>query len=195
MSDPFAKEPRWVPQAQVPRNRIPRAVLDWLLDSSSLTERLRRHCEGRLRVRVIDQTWARPERGEAQALGIRYSERALVRQVQLLGNGEPWVFARTVIPVRSLQGPQRRLARLGTKPLGAVLFTDKSMRRENLELVSLLPGQTLFETAARDLPQRPGMIWGRRSVFWLGERPLLVSEMFLPGLLASGKEGRLESGR
>ncbi len=195
MSDFFAKEPRWLPQAQVPRSRIPRAALAWLLDSSSLTERLRRHSEGRLRVRVIDQTWVRPERGEAQALGIRYGERALVRQVQLLGNDEPWVFARTVIPVRSLQGPQRRLARLGTKPLGAVLFTDKSMRRGDLELASLLPGQTLFETAARDLLQRPSMIWGRRSVFWLGERPLLVSEMFLPGLLESGEEDRLESGR
>src|SRR5690606_37421840 len=122
-------------------------------------------CKGRLRVRVIDQAWARPERSEARVLGIRHGERALVRQVQLLGNDVPWVFARTVIPVRSLQGPQRRLARLGTKPLGAVLFTDKSMRRGDLELVSLTPGQTLFETAAQDLPRRPGVIWGRRSVF------------------------------
>ena len=36
--------------------------------------------------------------------------------------------------------------------------------------------------AARPLPQPPTFIWGRRSLFRLRGNPLLVCEMFLPGI-------------
>lgn len=194
VADPkFPKEPRWIPQARLRRSHIPAELLPWLLISSSLTRRLRRHSGGRLHLRVLDQAWVYPEPSEKQALGMRSGERALVRQVQMSGNGVPWVFARTVIPARSLCGPQRRLARLGSKPLGAVLFTDKSMRRGELELAVLVPGQHLFDLAVRDLPETPDRIWGRRSLFWLGNRPLLVCEIFLPGLLAGSRQPHSES--
>jgi chorismate--pyruvate lyase len=164
------------------RGEVPRALLAWLLDSTSLTRRLIQVCEGRFRVRVLAQGRARPQRCEARALGIRAGETALVREVQLLCDGQPWVFARTVIPQSTLRGPNRRLARLGERPLGAVLFADRSMTREPVELARIGPGQALFEGACAGLEAAPAEIWGRRSVFRLRGRPLLVSEIFLPGI-------------
>ena len=66
---------------------------------------------------------------EARALGLRLGAWAWIREVQLLGDGQPWVFARTLIPADTLRGRGRRLTRLGTRPLGEVLFTDPGVRR------------------------------------------------------------------
>lgn len=155
-------------------------LLDWLLDPTSLTSRLQQSCIGQFRVEPVRQLWQRPMLNEAQALGARPHERCFVREVRLLCNDQPWVFARTVIPVRTLTGPRRRLSRLGNKPLGAVLFADPSMRRSGIEIAELLPGQPLFARATADSAKQPASIWGRRSAFFLNNKPLLVSEIFLP---------------
>jgi chorismate lyase len=156
--------------------------LDWLLDSSSLTSRLQEICIGQFRVEPLRQLWQRPMLNEAQALGVLPHERCFVREVRLLCDDEPLVFARTVIPVRTLTGPRRRLSRLGRKPLGAVLFADPSMLRSGIEIAELSAGQPLFARATAGLPHPPAGIWGRRSTFFLNHQPLLVSEIFLPAI-------------
>lgn len=117
---------------------------------------------------------------EAKTLNMRVSSRALVREVHLLCDGKPWVFARTVIPPHTLKGKLRRLAKLGKKPLGAVLFADKSMHRAEMEIACIEPGQQLYQLATHHLQQPVQPIWGRRSVFYLNKHPLMVSEIFLP---------------
>lgn len=159
-------------------------MLPWLFDAASLTQRLRQACQGRFQVRVVGQGHARPLRDERITLGMRDHEYGLVRMVYLLCNGQPWVFARTVIPLRTLSGAQRRLGCLGTRPLGEVLFADHSMRRSEVEVARIIPGHKVFEIASDGLAKKPQEIWGRRSVFYLQDKPLLVSEIFLPGLAA-----------
>ncbi len=109
---------------------------------------------------------------------------AIIRQVQLLCDERPWVYARTVIPVSSLSGRLRRLTHLGARPLGAMLFADRGMRRGVVELARIRPGEMLYTDAVRDLWQTHDEIWGRRSIFRLAHKPLLVSEIFLPGFPA-----------
>lgn len=157
-------------------------LLDWLLDPSSLTRRLLQACRGQFRVEPISQQWQRPMLNEAQALGVLPHERCFIREVRLLCDNQGLVFARTVIPIRSLTGPRRRLSRLGKKPLGAVLFADPSMVRSGIEIAKLSPGQPLFTRATAGLPKQPAAIWGRRSAFFLNHQPLLVSEIFLPAI-------------
>lgn len=173
-------EPHWQAHTTLARYSAPVELLDWLLDPTSLTSRLQQTCEGQFRVEPVSQLWQRPMLDEAQAMGMKPHERCFVREVRLLCDDRPWVFARTVIPVRTLTGPRRHLSRLGTKPLGAVLFADPSMRRSGIEITTLFAGQPLFARATLDLPQQPEAIWGRRSAFFLNNKPLLVSEIFLP---------------
>lgn len=155
------------------------AIWNWLLDPSSLTRRLQKACAGQFKVHVLNQNWGRPYREEARVLGLRGGAYANVREVYLLCHGQPCVFARTVIPARTLNGRYRRLTRLGSKSLGAVLFADKFTRRSDLEIACILPGQCLFERAVHGLRSRPPLIWGRRSLFHLAGKPLLLSEIFL----------------
>lgn len=138
---------------------------------------------------LLEQRWARPMLNESLALGVRRWNYGLVRQVKLLCENKPWVFARTVIPHSTFRGKQRRLAHLGNRPLGAVLFSDCSMKRGELEIASIVPGQQLFDQATSDLKQKPDRVWGRRSVFYLSGKPLLVSEIFLPGLMECNHPG------
>ena len=160
----------------------PRVLQEWLLDTGSLTQRLLQSCQGKFRVDVVSLKWQRPMRNEARRLGLRLHQRALIREVRLLCNEQPWVFARTVIPFRTLKGALRYLVRLGTRPLGAVLFADPHMQREELELACINRNMSLFESAMPNGTANTSCIWGRRSVFYLENKPLLVSEIFLPGL-------------
>ena len=173
---------RWREGKQLSRARPAPALRDWLLHTGSLTRRVQQACAGRFRVRVEMQGWGRPRLDEYRALGLREGRIALIREVHLLCDERPWVFARTIIPVTTLTGRERRLAHLGNRPLGAVLFADPHMQRGPVEVACIRPGSILFSTAVQGLNRRPTEIWGRRSVFRLGGKPLLVSEIFLlPG--------------
>jgi chorismate--pyruvate lyase len=107
---------------------------------------------------------------------------ALVRDVELCCDDSPWVFARTLIPISTLKGGAQRLAQLGEKPLGAVLFTDPRVIRGATQVARLLPGQPLYQAACNHLPTKPDHLWGRRTLFYVEKRPLLVNEIFLPTL-------------
>lgn len=174
--------PGWAEHSRWTRHRVPAHLRDWLLDAGSLTDRVRGACHGRFAVRVLSEGWQRPRRDESRRLAMRTAALGWVRQVQLVCDGVPWVFARTVIPRRTLSGAQRQLLRLGERPLGAYLFADPALQRDSVELARIVAGHAMFEQATAGLPTRPAAIWGRRSVFRVGGKPLLVTEVFLPAL-------------
>ena len=161
---------------------VPGDMADWLFDRGSLTRRLQTACPRGFRVQLLAQGWQRPMLNEAMRLGVSPDRMALVRQVYLFCHAQPVVYARTVIPGPTLSGAERHLACLGNRPLGALLFASPNMRRDEMEVACIRPGQRIFTRASGALPARPEAIWGRRSVFYLSGKPLLVSEVFLPGI-------------
>lgn len=142
------------------------AWLDWLTDSTSLTRRLKQASGQRFRVELLQQRLARPALNECQLLGMKPQQYALVRQVILRGAGQPWVYARTVIPLPTLH-KNRHLMLLGNRSLGSVLFKNAQTQRAPMEITRW---QTEFDTP---------FVWGRRSTFKLRGAPLLVTELFL----------------
>lgn len=177
---PDTRSTCWKPGRYFLRSSIPRGLSGWLLDTASLTLRLQRLCPGKFQVRVLSQAWGTPGIDEARVLGMKQGSLAIIRQVHLLCNGQPWVYARTVIPVTSLRGKLQQLAHLGARPLGGMLFADPGMQRGRVELARISSGQSVYLAATGHLHHCPAEIWGRRSVFRLSGRPLLVSEVFLP---------------
>lgn len=172
--DSWRSLPRWQRQTRAPLT-IPPPWRPWLLDQGSLTARLVAASGGAFRVEVLAQALRRPSREERVALGLPVRQVALVREVLLRGRDEPWVYARSVIPLAVLHGRYGFLRRLGTKPLGALLFRDAGIRRGAIEVTRRAPPRFL-STVVED-----GPAWVRRSLFYLDRQPLLVAEMFLPG--------------
>jgi chorismate--pyruvate lyase len=160
---------------------VPARYKDWLEDTGSLTRKLVMACNpGNFTVRLLRQRWLRPLYSESQVLGMRQGEVALTREVQLLCNGTPWVFARTLIPATSFNGKARRLAFLGNRPLGALLFSDPATQRKSMQFARLADGQPMHLYATEGLENRPAELWGRRTLFYYAQQPLLVNEIFLP---------------
>jgi chorismate--pyruvate lyase len=171
------KIPRWYRRQQLFGHSVPPELYPWLFDASSLTLRLQSLCPKKFRVQLLQQHWQKMEPGEASAMQLPGQQSALVRQVLLCCGQTPLVYARTVIPSVTLIGAQRRYANMGSRPLGAMLFADRSMRRE----------QVMVSQLDHEHPVLAGLgieadVWGRRSVFRVSGKPLLVSEFFLPAL-------------
>ena len=172
---------RWYKRRQLFAKHLPFAVRSWLFDASSLTARLIRYSSGNFHVELLSQEIRRPTWDEAKVLNIANSQFALIRQVRLCCNNKAVVYARTVIPLSTLTGAERSYANLGNRPLGAMLFADQSMRREEVMVTQLSPESLLY----KEIGTQDEVIWGRRSVFYVGDKPLLVSEYYLPDLFRS----------
>lgn len=158
----------------------PQSLRVWLHDRTSLTQRLQTLSQQHFSVTVLKQCWEKPRLTEAQRLNIPLHELALVREVILHGYDTPWVYARSVLPLRTLEGSLRFLRQWDNKPLGALLFRNHRIRRER-PLVQQCTHSSLPAMLQKNIA--PTLLWGRSSVFWHSQRNLLVSETFLPSLV------------
>ncbi|MFS1523662.1 chorismate--pyruvate lyase family protein [Microbulbifer sp. 2304DJ12-6] len=181
---PFVPTGDWHGQLLEPAHpQPPQMLLPWLEYPGSLTAALKRQSRGDFRVQVLSQCWQLPLAEECRALNLRTHSRALVREVLLYGRGHPWVYARSVLPLRSLQGKSRNLRSLDNRPLGELLFSEPGMRRSDIEFNHLQRNPRLQLAA---LCREDDNAWGRRSTFWLRDKPLLVAETFLSSFRPGG---------
>ena len=171
--------PLWHPLPACSDSRLRR----WLLDRGSLTGRIQARCAD-FRLDVLSQRIARVRPDERAATGMRAGAQCLEREVSLNGGTQPFVFAHSVVAPRALKGPWHMLSGLGARPLGAALFADPRIRRHPLRFRQLNGRHALYVRAARLLDRRPSTLWARRSLFVLRGSPLLVTEVFLPAILA-----------
>jgi chorismate--pyruvate lyase len=162
-------EQNWLNLAPMPHSLIGQPWRQWLLHKGSLTQRLKELNREGFCVQLIHTGIARASLSEARTLGIPTRSSVYVREVNLCIHEKVVVMARTVIPHSTLTGAERQLLALNNKPLGEFLFSHKNMSRNSIQIKRGRVDQNL--------------IWGRRSIFKLNNKPLLVSEYFLPSLL------------
>lgn len=157
------------------RQPLPPIIGDWLADSGSLTRRLRRH--GRFAVQPVRQQIATPTATELQLLALPARQQALLREVFLLLDDTPVVFARSVLPLASLQGANRVLGHMARRSLGLELFRPPKAERRAVWV-------THAEAATLSVPGAAEHVWGRQSMFIKRGKACLVAEFFLPALWA-----------
>jgi chorismate--pyruvate lyase len=172
----------WFNSTDISARKLDPEVVSWLADQGSLTSRLIEYCPGQFSVRVLSQLWVSAKADEAKLLDIPIRQRVLLRQVQLLCDETVCVYARSIIPLKTLKGKHRRLLYLGERPLGAYLFANPGLRRNSQQLASIAKKDPLFDIATSGDYRKIEQIWGRRSLFTIDHKPLLVSEFFLPAL-------------
>jgi chorismate--pyruvate lyase len=177
-------EPRWRGLAAGRPVGVPPWLYPWLAERGSLTRRVIAACPGHFQVFVLGQDWGRALASERRVLGLKPNGLALIREVELQCDGEPWVYARTVIPAASLKGRVRRLTLLGDQPLGARLFADPTTVRGPLEVARFDHRHALYQAASGHREAPPAQLWGRRAQFSYQGKPLLVNEVFLPDIPA-----------
>ncbi len=155
----------------------------WLLDRGSLTRRIQLRC-ARFRLELLSQRIAGVDRDERAVIGAQRGVKCVVREVSLNCGEQPVVFAHSVVEPRALRGPWHMLMTLGARPLGAALFSDPRVERQPLHFRHLGAQHELYHRACALLARPPASLWARRSLFVMRGSRLLVTEVFLPAILA-----------
>lgn len=182
---------RW--KAAPARATVPPSLIPWLTDPASLTARIRQRCQ-HFAVALCYQGPGKALRDEALALRLRRGERLWVREVLLLADQQPVVFARSLLPRHHVRGAWNLFHGFGARPLGAALFSDPAIRRGMLACIRLDRRDARYHrarallAAAHPALVMPATLWGRRSLFSRQQRALLVSEFFLPSILDLPRE-------
>ncbi|MBM7456296.1 chorismate--pyruvate lyase [Oceanisphaera litoralis] len=172
----------WGPE--LPRSRMP--LCHWLQDTGSLTERLRRHCR-QFRVQ-LQSTTGEITLTPAQAAWIG-AERAFCREVLLLCDEQPWVYASSLYSPSTLDAVPA-LGGLGRRALGELLFEDPQLLRSEFDFARLTAPQWRQLAQMQGMTQHPDplanepSLWARRSLLATGQAGVLVTELFLPAAQA-----------
>ena len=145
-----------------PKEEIPDHICQWLLDNQSLTAKLRdKYID--FKVSILYQQENKPYDCELKLLESIDHKAIFVREVELIGSKNPVVFARSVIPQTQ---DTNAILKIGSRPLGEILFNDPNIKRGHLEVGDF------------------NNVWARRSTFTIGVTKLLVTEIFLETLYA-----------
>ncbi len=174
----FNREPAWKIDHPGIKQTMPLNIQSWVYEQHSLTERLRRHYGSAVKVDILFHDWRPAFMSESRQLKLSPQRFNLTREVLLHANGIPLILARTILPEKTIRAAHRNLSHLGTRPLGEVIFSYPNLERCDLNLALLTPDQW-----SQELRQRVSIdenIWGRRTVYRIKKKSLLVSEFFLP---------------
>lgn len=158
----------------------------WLHDHGSLTRRIQHRCDS-FNVHNVYAGLSVANTDEIALLNISRPLQVYTRNVFLCADGRPVVFAHSVVAARHLQHAWHALRHLGSRPLGALLFSHPLVQRAPLRYKSLKPDHPLYRQAASVMEEKPPRLWARRSVFTLYGASLLVTEVFLPQILELGQ--------
>lgn len=154
----------------------------WLINRGSLTRQIESRCHS-YAVKNVQQRYDKANLDEIFSMGLHPDAMVLLREVNLFCGNTPLVFAHSVLPLGSLQGEWHGLAKLGSKPLGRALFADPRIKRTPLEYKKLRRHHALYQRACRIIDHSPVHLWARRSIFSLRQKKIMVTEVFLPGIL------------
>lgn len=156
------------------------AIRHWLFHQDSLTRRLTRLSADHFSITVLYEGWQLLRDEECTALGLPAGAEGWVREVHLCGNGESWVFARSVAAREALLASGLDMGELGTRSLGLLLFSNPAFDRGELKACR-------YPAPWLPVEDRCEGLWGRRSCFSRDSLGVLVVEVFLPNLLSAIK--------
>ncbi len=159
--------------------RVPAELRPWLEEPGLLTARVRAACGPSTGLRLLRLEPAPIDPRVRRRLGVEDAI-GYVREIEITCGTARWIFARSIFPQSTVQ-QHPWLRQLGDNGLGESLSAIEDVRREPLEYMELDGGHEL--AVAASVASSPGAsLWARRAVYRLAGWPILVQEVFLPGL-------------
>ncbi len=177
----FNQEPNWLGSRPGLRHHLPETVQSWTYESGSLTQRLRSYYGPGVAVKVLLQCWKTPYLSEHRLLKLPAHEYVLTREVLLYVKSKPLILARTVIPKSTVKTAKSNLSKLGNRPLGEIIFSSPKLERIAMD-VTLIQMPT-WKSSLLEQVEINAPVWGRRTVYGIASKHMLVSEFFLPEVL------------
>lgn len=164
----------------------PAPLRHWLTGEGSLTAKLVAHSR-LFRVQRLHQNTGLCLADEALKIGMARRGRVWEREVLLRCDERPVVFAHTVVPMSATAGDWPLFNALGERSLGSTLFGDPAVSRGPLEFARIRDGHPLMQRARAALGVDLPVLYARRCLYRRHRGSLLVTEVFLPSVLALSK--------
>lgn len=152
----------WITSKEFHNISIGTHVKSWLTETGPITNRIKSN--GTFKLELIKDEVGTVNRIDANFLGEDLGE-IKIREVLLLSNNKPKVFARSLIPNRTIEKGLSELGELGSKPLGDILFEKEIFKK--------------IETVFAKFSESGNLYWGRKSKYLVKVYPLSVMEIFL----------------
>ncbi len=163
-------------------NNIPSKYINWLIRPFVLSDALKRVCS-KFEVKCISQEFGFMNDDEAEVLNCTTLDLGMVRQTLLIGDDKNLVYARVAIPKQTYIHNRDMLRIIGDKPIGAsFLYNNPKISRSIFQFKLLTPGDQLFQNAVVGLQEKPNELWARRSIFYVYNDPMIISEVFFENI-------------
>ena len=137
-------------------------IKSWLIEKGPITKRIK--SEESFKLNLIKDEISAVDDSEKKFLE-ESSDKIKVREVILMGNNIPRVYAKSLIPIRTIENGFSRLGELGTKPLGDILFEKEIFKKTDVVYAQFQDKDSIF--------------WGRKTKYIVKNMPLSVMEVFL----------------
>lgn len=182
---------RWQDITDRAHLRVPPRVRDWIGLRSSMTARIHAVAGTRIDVEVLRQQVGRLHPDERHFFTDQPGRHGTVREVCLSAGGLPLLIARSTLTSRRLQ-EHPTIRELGNHALGSLLFAGgKASPWTVREMIHLGADSPLFPLVRKRHRGVQAHYWARRTLFWLFDEPLLVTEIFLPELIHHPRAARV----
>ena len=172
LSFPYGESIQWFSPEKI-TNLPKQPFQEWLLSTCSLTQKLKKQCQ-HFEVKILGEDTLAP-------LEESFGNKSMwVREVLLILDGTPWVFARTLIPGELLEKKQQEFLGLGVRPLGELLYSADEFTPGKIEVAHFEACCKIAKLAESLQQDVSSPLWGRRRYFQYETEQLVVSEVFLP---------------
>ena len=138
------------------------SIKSWLIENGPITKRI--SAKEDFELNLIRYEIDKVDELDKKYLGDDVGD-IKVREVILLGNKIPKVYAKSLIPVDTIEKGFSKLGSLGTKPLGDILFEKDIFNKTD----------TIYSTFSDEV----NIFWGRKTKYTVKNLPFSVMEIFL----------------
>ena len=159
----------------------PHALRDWLTSKGSLTASLKNHCK-RFHIQCLKQRQEICLTDDIKPIGLSRRCKTQVREVLLVCDGQPVVFAHSIITSHATSLNWPMLKKLGNNSLGSLLFANPEVTREIPQFARLSHTHALSRRIRTALPEYAdtASFYARRCLYRRKRGAMLVTEIFLP---------------
>ena len=152
----------WISFEKMDGLLVNKNIKSWLVEKGPITKRIK--SEESFQLNLLKDEISYVEDVEKEFLDV-ISNNIKVREVILMGNNIPRVYAKSLIPIRTIDEGFSKLGKLGTKPLGDILFEKEIFKKTDVVYAQFQDKDSIF--------------WGRKTKYIVKNMPLSVMEVFL----------------
>ena len=152
----------WISFEKMDGLLVNKNIKSWLVEKGPITKRIK--SEESFQLNLLKDEISYVEDVEKEFLDV-ISNNIKVREVILMGNNIPRVYAKSLIPIRTIDEGFSKLGKLGTKPLGDILFEKEIFKKTDVVYAQFQNKDSIF--------------WGRKTKYIVKNMPLSVMEVFL----------------